>query len=182
MISLREKSYFEPGIRFKTSKNWRYFLMKRLFAAVLVSLCMCGFAMAQSCGAPAPAPACDSCGPVCYACGPKTICTPFNGFFLELFHPACPCDCAPAPCTTCGPCAPAPVCAPCAAAPACPAAVCDTCVGTTPCAIPVAPFNGFFRTLFAPKTSCDLPCDCAPAAPACGCGAPIAAPACGCGK
>lgn len=174
--------------------------MKRLFAAVLVSLCMCGISLAQNCGscAPAPAPACDSCAPICDTCGPKTICTPFNGFFLELFHPACPCDCAPAPCdcapapcTTCGPCAPAPICAPCApCAPACPAAVCDTAVGCTPCAIPAAPFNGFFRNLFAPKTSCDLPCDCAPAcgcdapvaAPACGCGTPIAAPSCGCGK
>ncbi len=160
--------------------------MKRfsLVAAALVTLCMCGISMAQDCGCAAPAcgPVCDACDP----CAPKTICTPFNGFFLEMFtRPACgPCAVdACAPCTVAAPaCAPAPVCAPapacgpiCAPAPAC--APCgDVVCDVKPCAIPCAPFNGFFRNAFAPRIPCGPICDtCAPACePAC---AP--APACG---
>lgn len=142
--------------------------MKSFMSVCFVSLLamgLCAVSFAADCGCAAPAPVADcgpACGPVCDPCGPREICTPFNGFFLNLFsRPVCE-PCAP----VCEPCAPAPapaVCAPCA--PACE----PVCV--KPCALPCAPFNGFFRNLFAPA------CGCGCEVVDCGCAAPVA-PAC----
>lgn len=146
--------------------------MKKLMSVVFGIVLVLGAnsVLAQGCGC-GPEPVCDPCA--------KKICTPFNGFFLELFSRPC---CAPV-CEPCAPaCAPAPVCAPCAPAPVpvcepvcapCAAVSCDPCGPVCdPCCRP-APFNGFFRNLLAPcKPACggriisDVPV-CTTPAPAC---------------